>query len=120
MVQAWSTGRGSSTPPRTPVFGYLHLANLTRGTTYTFRVYSVPVRGPRLHDQPPVRADVVHHLPAPDSVPPRSRQGRLASSTTTTFTTLSWVSSTDNVQVTGYDVQELENGTWTTIATPAP
>jgi hypothetical protein len=44
----------------------------------------------------------------------------VASGTTTTMTTLSWGSSTDNVQVTGYDLQELENGSWATVDTLVP
>jgi hypothetical protein len=58
-------------------------------------------------------------LSAPDSVPPTQPGAPLAGNTTTTMTTLQWSASTDNVQVTGYDLQELENGLWTTIATLA-
>jgi chitodextrinase len=103
-----------------PVFGFLHLASLTPGASYTFRVYSVPVAGLGYTTSPPSAPVTFTTLSAPDSQPPSQPQAPAASATTTTTTTLSWAASTDNVQVTGYDLQELESGTWTTIFTLTP
>lgn len=60
-------------------------------------------------------------LAAPSALAaPTKPQAPVGTNTTTTMTTLEWGSSTDNVQITGYDLQELENGSWTTIDTVAP
>jgi hypothetical protein len=120
VVQELVHGSWQQYPTANPVFGYLHLTNLTRGTTYTFRVYSVPVAGLGYTTSPPSAPVTFTTLPAPDSVPPTQPPAPAANGTTTTMTTLTWGSSTDNVQVTGYDLQELENGSWTTIDTLVP
>jgi len=120
VVQLLVHGSWQQYPTANPVFGFLHLTNLTHGTTYTFRVYSVPVAGLGYTTSPPSAPVTFTTLSAPDNVPPTQPPAPVASGTTTTMTTLSWGSSTDNVQVTGYDLQELENGTWTTIDTLTP
>jgi hypothetical protein len=120
VVQLLVNGAWQRYPTADPVFGYLHLANLTPGATYTFRVYSVPYEGLGYTTSPPSAPVTFTTLSAPDSVPPTKPPTPAASGTTTTMTTLSWGSSTDNVQVTGYDLQELENGSWTTIDTLVP
>lgn len=120
VVQDLVHGSWQQYPTANPVFGYLHLASLTRGTTYTFRVYSVPVAGLGYTTSPPSAPVTFTTLSAPDSVPPTQPPAPVASGTTSTMTTLSWGSSTDNVQVTGYNLQELENGAWTTIDTLLP
>jgi cellulose binding protein with CBM2 domain/fibronectin type III domain protein len=120
VVQDLVHGSWQRYPTADPVFGFLHLTGLTRGTTYTFRVYSVPVAGLGYTTSPPSAPVTFTTLSAPDSVPPTQPPAPVASGTTTTMTTLSWGSSTDNVQVTGYDLQELENGAWTTIGTLVP
>lgn len=120
VVQLLVHGSWQQYPTANPVFGYLPLTNLTRGTTYTFRVYSVPVAGLGYTTSPPSAPATFTTLSAPDTVPPTKPPAPVASGTTTTMTTLTWGSSTDNVQVTGYDLQELENGSWTTIDTLVP
>jgi hypothetical protein len=120
VVQDLVHGSWQQYPTANPAFGFLHLANLTPGATYTFRVYSVPVAGLGYTTSPPSAPVTFSTLSAPDSQPPTQPPAPAASGTTTTTTTLSWASSTDNVQVTGYDLQELENGSWTTIDTLTP
>ena len=120
VVQRQVNGSWQQYPTANSVFGFLHLTNLTRGTSYTFRVYSVPVAGLGYTTSPPSTPVTFTTLSAPDSVPPTQPPAPTASNTTTTMTTLSWGSSTDNVQVTGYYLQELENGSWTTIDTEVP
>jgi hypothetical protein len=104
-----------STPE--PLFGYLHRSDLTPGTTYTFRVYTPGSASLGTTTSPLSASLSFTTLPGPDSVPPTQPPAPTAGNTTTTMTTLSWGPSTDNVQVTGYDFQELENGSWTTVAT---
>jgi hypothetical protein len=120
VVQRLVNGSWQQYPTADKVFGYLPLTNLTRGTTYTFRVYSVPLEGLGYTTSPPSVPVTFTTLSAPDSVPPTKPPAPVASGTTTTMTMLTWGSSTDNVQVTGYDFQELENGSWTTIDTLVP
>jgi hypothetical protein len=120
VVQRLVNGSWQQYPTANPVFGFLHLTNLARATTYTFRVYSVPFAGLGYTTSAPSAPVSFTTLSAPDSVPPTQPPAPVASGTTTTSTTLSWSSSTDNVQVTGYDLQELENGSWVTINTVAP
>jgi hypothetical protein len=117
VLQLLVHGSWQKYPTAQSVFGYLHLTNLTRGTTYTFRAYSPGDPVLQTTTSPPSAPTTFTTLAAPDSVPPTAPTGVLVGTTTTTFTSLSWSPSTDNVQVTGYNVQELENGTWTTIAT---
>jgi len=95
----------------------LALTNLTPGTTYTFRVYSVasPVTG--FSDSPPSTPVTFTTLSAPDAVPPSTPPTPIFSSITTTTVTVYWGESTDNVQVTGYYLQQLIAGVWTTIRT---
>jgi hypothetical protein len=117
VLQLLVNGSWQQYPTAAPVFGYLHLTNLTRGTTYTFRAYTPGTPDLDTTTSPPSAPISFTTLPAPDRVPPTQPTGLLVGTTTTTFTSLQWSASTDNVQVTGYYVQELENGTWTTIAT---
>jgi hypothetical protein len=117
VLQLLVHGSWQQYPTAQPVFGYLHLTNLTRGTTYTFRAYSPGDSVLQTTTSPPSAPVSFTTLAAPDSVPPTAPTGVLVGTTTTTFTSLQWSPSTDNVQVTGYYVQELKNGTWTTIAT---
>jgi hypothetical protein len=56
-------------------------------------------------------------LSAPDTVPPSKPPAPTFSSTTTTTTNVSWGEATDNVQVTGYYLQQLVGGVWSTIRT---
>ncbi|NUR57737.1 MAG: hypothetical protein HOV87_03400 [Catenulispora sp.] len=100
-------------------FGSLALTNLTPATTYTFRVYSVPVQGLGYTASAPSAPVSFTTLAGPDTVPPSKPPTPLFSNTTTTATNLSWGESTDNVQVTGYYVQQLVAGAWTTIRTVA-
>jgi hypothetical protein len=120
VVQFLVSGSWQQYPTADPVFGYLHLTSLTRGHTYTFRVYTPAVPGLGVTTSPPSAPLSFTTLAAPDSVPPTQPPAPVASGTTTTMTSLTWGSSTDNVQVTGYDLQELENGSWTTIDTLVP
>lgn len=117
VVQLLVNGSWQQYPTPNDVFGFLHLTNLTRGTTYTFRVYSVPVAGLGYTTSPPSAPVTFTTLSAPDTQPPAQPPAPTASGTTTTMTFLFVGTSTDNVQVTGYDLQELENGSWTTIDT---
>jgi hypothetical protein len=120
VVQDLVNGSWQQYPTGNPAFGFLHLTNLAAGKTYTFRVYSVPVAGLGYTTSPPSAPTTFTTLSGPDKVPPTQPPAPTASNTTTTSTTLAWGSSTDNVQVTGYYLQELENGSWTTINTVAP
>ncbi|GAA0991728.1 hypothetical protein GCM10009555_079530 [Acrocarpospora macrocephala] len=55
-----------------------------------------------------------------DTVPPSKPQAPTFSSVTTTAANVFWPEATDNVQVTGYYLQQLAGGTWTTIRTVGP
>ena len=116
VLQLLVRGSWQQYPTAEPVFGYLHLTSLARGTTYTFRVYTPGTPDLGTTTSPPSAPLSFTTLSAPDSVPPTPPSPLPASNTTTTLTNLQWTASTDNVQVTGYYVQELENGSWTTIA----
>lgn len=96
---------------------YLHLTNLTPGTTYTFRVYSNAVPDIGYSQSPPSASVTITTLSGPDTVPPTKPGTLLFSNVTTTMVSVYWPQSTDNVQVTGYYLQELINGVWTTIRT---
>jgi hypothetical protein len=100
--------------------GTLALSSLSPGTTYTFRVFSVasPITG--YSDSPPSAPITFTTLSAPDSVPPTKPPTPIFSSITTTSVNVYWGESTDNVQVTGYYLQQLGGGTWTTIRTVGP
>lgn len=96
---------------------YLHLTNLTPGTTYTFRVYSAAVPDIGYSQSPPSAPVSFTTLSGPDSVPPSKPGTPSFSSVTTTVVSVYWSQSTDNVQLAGYYLQELINGAWTTIRT---
>jgi hypothetical protein len=100
--------------------GGLALTNLTPGTTYTFRVYSVASPYTGHSDSPPSAPITVTTLAAPDATPPTTPPTPLFSSVTTTSVNVYWGEATDNVQVTGYHLQQLIGGTWTTIRTVGP
>nr|WP_246497346.1 cellulose binding domain-containing protein [Sphaerisporangium rubeum] len=59
-------------------------------------------------------------MPGPDTVPPATPAAPTFSSVTTTTADVFWPETTDNVQVTGYHLQQLAGGTWTTIRTVGP
>ena len=101
----------------TGVCGYLPLTGLTPGLTYTFRVYSAAVPDIGYSQSPPSVPISFTTLPGPDSVPPSKPGTPTFSSVSTTAANVFWSQSTDNVQVTGYYLQQLVNGTWTTIRT---
>jgi hypothetical protein len=96
---------------------YLPLTGLTPGLKYTFRVYSAAVPDIGYSQSPPSAAISFTTLSGPDSVPPSQPGTPTFSSITTTSAEIFWGQSTDNVQVTGYYLQQLVNGTWTTIRT---
>jgi hypothetical protein len=98
-------------------FGSLALTDLTPATTSTFRVYSVPVQGLDRTDSTPSTPVSFTTLSGPDTVPPAKPPKPLFSGTTTTGTNVYWGESTDNVQVTGYYLQQLVAGAWTTVRT---
>ncbi|WP_214102601.1 cellulose binding domain-containing protein [Acrocarpospora catenulata] len=52
-----------------------------------------------------------------DTVPPSKPPAPTFSSVTTTAANVSWGEATDNVQVTGYHLQQLVSGSWTTVRT---
>lgn len=96
---------------------YLPLTGLTPGVKYTFRVYSAAVPDIGYSQSAPSAPISFTTLSAPDSVPPSKPGTPSFSSITTTSADIFWGQSTDNVQVTGYYLQQLVNGTWTTIRT---
>jgi hypothetical protein len=100
--------------------GALALTNLTPGTTYTFRVYSVASPYTGHTNSAPSAPITFTTLAAPDSVPPSTPPTPIFSSITTTSVNVYWGESTDNVQVTGYYLQQLIGGVWTTIRTVGP
>lgn len=118
VVQRYVTGVW--TQYATNTFGYLALTGLTPGVGYTFRVYSVPVAGMGYTASPPSAPLTFTTLSAPDSTPPSKPAAPTFSSITTTMATAFWPEATDNVQVTGYYLQQLVSGSWTTIRTVAP
>jgi cellulose binding protein with CBM2 domain/fibronectin type III domain protein len=95
--------------------GYLGLTSLTPGATYTFRIYSIPFPDSGFTASAISAPMTFTTLSAPDSVPPAKPSTPTVNSVSTTGASISWQPGTDNVQVTGYDVQELENGSWTTV-----
>jgi hypothetical protein len=101
----------------TGAFGFLALTNLTPGTTYTFRVYSPAVPGLEQGASPPSAPLSFTTLSGPDAVPPEKPRVPTFSSVTTTVATVFWPQTTDNVRVTGYYLQQLIGGVWTTIRT---
>lgn len=99
---------------------HLALTGLTPGTTYKFRVYSAAVPDIGYAQSPPSAAISFTTLSGPDSVPPSKPGTPSFSGVTTTVVGVYWSQSTDNVQVTGYYLQQLVNGVWTTIRTVGP
>jgi hypothetical protein len=102
------------------LFGAISLTNLTRGTTYTFRVYSIAYAGSGFTNSARSAPISFTTLSAPDSVPPSKPPAPTFSSITTTVVNIFWAEATDNVQVTGYYLQQLSGGVWTTIRTVGP
>jgi len=98
-------------------YGFLALTGLTPGATYTFRVYSPALEGLGYSDSAPSAPLSFTTLSAPDSVPPSKPPKPDFSSISTTAMNVSWGQATDNVQVTGYYLQQLVGGAWTTIRT---
>jgi hypothetical protein len=99
------------------VYGFLALTGLTPGVTYTFRVYTVALDGLGYSNSAPTAPLSFTTLSGPDSVPPSKPPAPDFSSVSTTYANVSWGQATDNVQVTGYYLQELVGGVWTTIRT---
>ncbi|MBB5874406.1 hypothetical protein F4553_007840 [Allocatelliglobosispora scoriae] len=100
--------------------GFLPLTGLTRGTVYTFRIYSIPVAGLGYSNSARSAPITFTTLSGPDTVPPVKPAAPVFSSITTTRATVSWAQTTDNVQVTGYHLQQLIGGAWSTIRTVGP
>ncbi|MEV4510105.1 cellulose binding domain-containing protein [Dactylosporangium sp. NPDC049525] len=98
-------------------YGSLALTGLQAGTAYTFRVYSLPSETSGYAASPPSAPITFTTLSGPDTVAPSAPSAPLFSSVTTTGVSLVWGESTDNVQVTGYHLQQLVGGAWTTIRT---
>ncbi|MDG6103266.1 cellulose binding domain-containing protein [Dactylosporangium aurantiacum] len=98
-------------------YGTLALTGLQPGTVYTFRVYSLPTPTSGYAASPPSAPVTFTTLPGPDTVAPSAPGTPLSSSVTTTAASLVWGESTDNVQVTGYHLQQLVGGAWTTVRT---
>jgi len=96
-------------------YGSLALTGLQPGTAYTFRVYSLPSETSGYAASPPSAPITFTTLPGPDTVAPSAPTAPLFSSITTTGVSLVWGESTDNVEVTGYLLQQLVGGVWTTI-----
>jgi hypothetical protein len=97
--------------------GHLVLGGLTPATTYTFRVYSLPHEGlgnTRSAYSAPVSFTT---LAAPDATPPSKPPAPLFNSVTTTVADVFWGEATDNVRVTGYHLQQLVGGAFTTVRT---
>ncbi|MGI5176402.1 cellulose binding domain-containing protein [Dactylosporangium sp. CA-152071] len=99
------------------LFNGITLTGLQRGTTYTFRVYSLPTTSSGYVASPPSAPVTFTTLAAPDSTPPSAPSAPLFSSVTTNGVSMVWGESTDNVQVGGYHLQQLIGGVWTTIRT---
>lgn len=100
--------------------GFLTLTDLTPGTTYTFRVYSIPYPGLGYDTSAPTAPVSFTTLPGPDTVPPATPPTPSVSNVTTTVGTVSWGEAIDNVEVTGYHLQQLTDAGWTTVRTVSP
>jgi hypothetical protein len=100
--------------------GFLPPANLVPATTYTLRVYSIPVSGLGYSTSPRSAALSFTTLSGPDSVAPAKPAAPTFSSITTTTVNVFWPETTDNVQVTGYHLQRLSGGIWSTLRTVGP
>ncbi|HEU5332460.1 MAG TPA: cellulose binding domain-containing protein [Actinocrinis sp.] len=108
---------GTWTQYASGAFGYLALTGLTPGTTYTFRVYSTILPGQGYTASAPSAPLSFATLSGPDTVPPAKPAAPTFSSITTTMANAFWPQTTDNVQVTGYYLQQLVGGVWTTVRT---
>ncbi len=95
----------------------LALTDLQPGTVYTFRIYSLPPETSGYAASPPSAPITFTTLPGPDALAPSAPTAPLFSSITTTAVSLVWGESTDNVEVTGYHLQQLTGGAWTTVRT---
>lgn len=102
------------------LYGSLALTGLTPGTTYTFRIYSIPVEGLGYTTSPRSAPVSFTTLSGPDAVPPTAPPAPTFSGVTSEVVTVYWGEAIDNVQVTGYYLQQLINGVWTTIRTVGP
>jgi Cellulose binding domain len=100
--------------------GFLPLTNLTPGTTYTFRVYLIPVSGLGYSTSPPSAPLSFTTLSGPDTVPPAKPIAPTFSSITTTSVNVFWPETADNVKVTGYWLQQFSGGQWSTVRTAGP
>jgi hypothetical protein len=100
--------------------GVLALTGLSPGTTYTFRVYSTVPPGSDFSESAPSATVTFTTLAGPDAVPPTKPPTPVFSSITTAMVNVYWAEATDNVQVTGYYLQQLIGGAWTTIRTVGP
>ncbi|MET7419090.1 cellulose binding domain-containing protein [Dactylosporangium sp. NPDC005555] len=99
------------------LFNGLALTGLQPGTAYTFRVYSLPSETSGYVASPPAAPITFTTLAGPDTVAPSAPTAPLFSTITTTGVSVVWGESTDNVQVTGYHLQQLTGGAWTTVRT---
>jgi hypothetical protein len=97
--------------------GFLALTDLTPGTTYTFRVYSIPVTGLGYTTSARTAPLSFSTLSGPDAVAPSKPAAPTFSSITTMSVNVFWPEATDNVRVTGYYLQQLTEGVWSTIRT---
>jgi hypothetical protein len=97
--------------------GMLALTGLTPGTTYTFRVYSIPISGLGFTTSQPTQPVSFTTLPGPDSAPPAPPPAPMFSTVTTNRATVFWGEAVDNVQTTGYHLQQLTATGWTTLRT---
>jgi hypothetical protein len=99
--------------------GMLALTGLTPGTTYTFRVYSIPIAGLGYTNSQPTQPVSFTTLPGPDTAAPAPPPAPMFSTVTTNRATVFWGEAVDNVQTTGYHLQQLTAGGWTTLRTVA-
>ena len=97
--------------------GSLALTGLAPATTYIFRVYSIPVDGLGYTISPPSSSVTFTTLAGPDRVAPSAPPAPTFGGVTTTAANVSWGEAVDNVQVTGYRLQELTSGGWVTYRT---
>ena len=100
--------------------GWLALTGLTPGTTYTFRVYSIPIEGMDFTNSQPTQPVSFTTLPGPDTVPPSPPAAPMFSTVTTNRANVFWGEAVDNVQTTGYHLQQLTSAGWTTLRTVGP
>lgn len=102
------------------LFGSLALTGLAPATTYTFRVYSIPVAGLGYTTSDRSAPVSFTTLPGPDNVPPSAPPAPVFGRVTTTSLDVFWAEATDNVQVTSYQLQRFMSGEWVTIRTVGP